>query len=102
LRTRHDDALVLIDLPPDKPGSNSSLQYLREEDGHRPESDEFALGELEESPVWRTLRGEARLGLAKLRVFVHPRYFGVMSSAVSREEFEGMLNNSVKAALALK
>lgn len=97
-KARAEEPLVLVDLPPDKPGSNDSLNYLREQDGYRPESDSFVIGDLEESPVWKILRGDARKSLSKLRVFVHPEFAGIVSVAVSRTQFETLIGNAIEEA----
>lgn len=78
--------------------NGSSLDYLRE--GALKHGDGVISGveDLEQSPVWRSLRNDSRKSLAKLRVFCHPALQVPISAAIPRAEFEKAIRDAIGQA----
>lgn len=87
--------LVLVDYPPERPGSDVGLGYLREDDRLSRQSGEIQIGDVGESDVWLALRDQARPSLAKLRVYCHPRFVKTLVSYLPRSVLEECVRDAV-------
>lgn len=92
-----DRPIVLIDYPPVKSGSVSQLDYLRENEWSEDGRADLRVDHLEESSMWTSLVQEYSAGLGKMRVYVHPKYAGLVRAIISREDMEALLWASIKA-----
>jgi hypothetical protein len=86
--------IILVDFPPDKPGSDVGLEYLRE----GPVGEGLAFEPLQRSPVWRALRNEGGGSLAKLRIFCHENARDSIQGMVSNRELQRIVNDMVAAS----
>lgn len=98
VRSKHEP-LVLIDYPPNKPGSGEELRVLRENEGVRPGDDEFTVNLPEASALWSQLRQQSPLYLAKVRVFAHPDYRDLLRVALARDDFERLVMDAIAEAV---
>jgi HD superfamily phosphohydrolase len=83
--------LLLVDAPPDRPGAKRGLELIEEEDRRRAKLEEFKIGDLEQSLVWKSLREELQESIGKVRVFCHPDHHRFLSAALSQEAIEQSL-----------
>jgi hypothetical protein len=87
--------LVLVDVPPEREGSDTELEYLREEDRRRYKVDEVETGSLEESVVWAQLKNNAQQSIAKVRIFCHPEHHEFLSNYLDHEQIRGQLDKAL-------
>jgi len=97
-RLSKQSPMILVDFPPAKTGSSagSGLDYLREGALKQGEGVGGGVEDLEQSPVWGSLRNDSR-NLAKLRVFCHPQLAGEVAK-IARPEFVAAVFQAVAAA----
>jgi HD superfamily phosphohydrolase len=92
--------LLLLDIPPEKEGSNTELEYLREEDRRRYKLDEVDTGSLEESQVWAQLKNNAHQSIAKVRIFCHPDHSEFVSAYLDHDQMKSELNEVLAETIA--
>jgi len=90
-----DKILLLVDVPPEKEGSDTELEYLREEDRRRYKVDEVETGSLEESQVWTQLKNNAQQSIAKVRIFCHPEHHEFLQNYIDHEQMKGELVKAI-------
>ncbi|MBI3415908.1 MAG: HD domain-containing protein [Verrucomicrobia bacterium] len=88
-------SLILVDIPPEKKGSESALEYLVEEDRRKLKTDELKTESLERSIVWHTLQQSFLESIGKLRIFCHPDHSDFLASFVARKGFESCLSAAI-------
>ena len=89
------EALVLIDYPPRKPGSDTALKVVREQEGIHPGDDDFSVATMESATMWSALRQQMPMSLAKVRVFCHPDFRDLLRVTVDRGTFESLVNDAI-------
>ena len=88
-------ALLLIDIPPERKGSDTPLEFVIEEDRRRVKSDEMRTGTLEQSILWKALQESFQESIGKLRVFCHPDHAEFLSAYLSRPVIENALSHAL-------
>jgi HD superfamily phosphohydrolase len=90
-----DKALLLIDIPPERKGSDIPLEFIVEEDRRRVKSDEMRTGNLEQSILWKALHESFQVSIGKLRVFCHPDHAEFLTAYLSRPTIENALSSAL-------
>jgi serine/threonine protein kinase len=91
---------VLLDIPIEKFGADTPLEYLVEEDRRRSKTDELQTGSLAESNMWKALQASSYESIGKVRVFCHPSHSDFLSAFLQREYLEGALREALRGVEA--
>jgi len=86
-RVQSGRPLILIDLPPGKPGSDTPLYCVVEAQRRALRKDERAVGEPVESSVWEDFGLGMRERAGKFRVFCHWRFIDLVESIFEFDDF---------------
>ena len=81
--------LILVDIPTERSGSKTSLEYLPEAD-RRDMLQEWKLPSiLEDSIVWKTLHDSFLESVRKTRVFCHPEFRETFEAGIGKNDLAG-------------
>jgi len=91
--------IVLIDIPGARPGADFPLYYVVEAQRRALRKDERAVGDVQQSEVWKTFGSRLRDSAGKVRIFCHADVVDAVSAAVSRDEFLGILKKAAQTVV---
>lgn len=91
--------LLLVDIPSDRKGSSTDLEYLPEGDHRETKGLWRQPVNLEDSVLWKELHGSFVQSVGKARIFCHPLYRDVVEDSVSRQELENFLDTAARNVL---
>jgi len=94
-RRRSGKPLILIDLPPGKPGSDTPLYCVVEAQRRALRKDERAVGEPVESSVWEDFGLGMRERAGKFRVFCHWRFIDLVETVFTLSDFIDVFSKAV-------
>jgi hypothetical protein len=97
LQAAKTEVILLVDLPADRSGSETELEFIVEEDRRRVKIDEMLTGNREASIVWKVLQDSFQLSIGKLRAFCHPDHEEFLSAFLERNEIEDALSSALKS-----
>ena len=95
LQSANSEVILLIDLPSDRQGSETQLEFIIEEDRRRVKIDVMQTGRREESIVWKVLQDNFQQAIGKLRVFCHPDHEEFLSAFLDRTTIESALERAL-------
>jgi hypothetical protein len=90
-----NEVILLVDLPVDRSGTGSDLDFIIEEDRRRVKIDEMKTGNREASNVWIALQKSFQQSIGKLRVFCHPDHEEFLSAFLDRNKIEDALSQAL-------
>lgn len=89
------EAIVLVDIPSERTGSVTPLEYLPETDRR----DRVGLWQrpnvLEDSVVWSGLHDKFLESAGKCRIFCHPEILDILLASIKKDELEDMLDGAL-------
>lgn len=91
-----DKAILLIDFPPDWKHREYPLEYVAEENRRFIKIDQFKVGSLEESEIWKVLRDSTSKSIGKLRVYCHPDHSEYLSAMLSHDTIQKFLKSAIR------
>jgi len=91
--------IILIDVPGARPGADFPLYYVVEAQRRALRKDERAVGEVQQSEVWKQFGSRLRDSAGKIRIFCHADFVDALSAAVSRDQFLGILQKAAQTVL---
>ncbi len=87
---------ALIDIPIDRPGTTTALEYMPE-DKKRDMSTEWRDDfKLEDSIIWRELHEKFLQAVGKVRLFCHSECAEVVAAALDRDRLEDIIETSIR------
>jgi hypothetical protein len=90
------EVILLVDIPADRRGSETPLEFIIEEDRRRVKIDQLKTGNREASVVWKALQDSFQESIGKLRVFCHPDHDEFLTSFLGRNKIEDALSRALK------
>lgn len=96
-RDESGEVLFLVDIPGDRRSSITDLCLLPEHRIYGPVTSQQDDGEIEESPVWKSLSTQFSESLGKIRVFCAPDLVATFTEGLSRDQIEGALASAVES-----
>ncbi len=88
--------ITIIDIPTDRPGSKTALEYLPEADRQDVLQQWKLPSSLEDSVVWKELSEKFIESVGKIRLFCHPAVAEIIMAAIERKQLEDMVESSVQ------
>jgi hypothetical protein len=94
------EVLILVDIPPERPGSASELEFLCEERIRGVRHLGRVAPALEDSVIWEGISSKFVESVGKIRVFVDPELSDQFELLLDREEIEPVLQSVARNYLA--
>lgn len=94
----HDSGkiLILVDIPCERKGSSSVLEYLPESDRRTTLGNWEEPTPLEDSVLWENLHNNFLRSVGKVRVFCHDRFRDAIEYVIKKSDLEEMFNKCVE------
>ncbi len=84
---------ILIDFPPEKPGSSANFEYIKEQDRRELRKSDRICGHICESSVWKEYAENLRKKAGRIRVFLHPDFIDTVMAFVDSHWMEQQLSD---------
>lgn len=93
------DILFLLDIPTQRKGTRTRLEYLPEAVRRELLGQWTEAKPLEHSVVWQRLHGSFLESVGKVRLLCHPDYRETFELAIDRREFETLIDQALRKAI---